>query len=168
MGGRVVAGRLLTGLSVAQLISLYYNLCQYNTTHTTLDNTWTMELSNQKVVFLSRCLLITFISTVTLWYFISPYLVRTHPKFAADMWGWRVGLMGLQLMCFRQQLVAEQSKAPGVEEWVENWTKWQLFLGEGEDRVTIFPQTQASLAHMVNIFVNYFLYCFFFWPRVSV
>ena len=42
-------------------------------------------LSSNRVVFLSRCLLASFITTVTLWYFISPYMVRTHPKFADDM-----------------------------------------------------------------------------------
>merc|ERR1711872_669824 len=72
------------------------------------------------------------ISTVTLWYFISPYLVRTHPKFAEDI----------------QQLVSNKSKASGVEEWVENWTKWQVYLGQGEKRITIYPHTQTSLAHM--------------------
>ena len=45
----------------------------------------TMQLSNQTVVFLSRSLLASFISLVTLWYFVSPYLVRPHPQFAEDM-----------------------------------------------------------------------------------
>ena len=47
--------------------------------------------------------------------------------------------------------MAEQSQATGAEEWVENWTKWQLFLGEGENRVTLYPHTQLSLANMVGM-----------------
>ena len=51
-------------------------------------------------------------------------------------------------MCFRQQLVSNKSKASGVEEWVENWTKWRLHLGE--DMVTVFPHQQMSMDKMVN------------------
>jgi len=91
-----------------------------------------MELSNQRVIFLSRCLLVSFITTVTLWYFISPYMVRSHPKFVKDM----------------KQLISQHSEAPGEVEWVENWTKWQLYLGDGENKVTVYPFTQMSIANM--------------------
>merc|ERR1712123_413888 len=32
--------------------------------------------------------------------------------------------------------------------WVENWTKWRLYLGEGEDMVTVYPHQQISVQHM--------------------
>ena len=37
---------------------------------------------------------------------------------------------------------------------MENWTKWQLYLGEGENRVTLYPHMQLSIANMVRQYLT--------------
>ena len=44
-----------------------------------------MELSSHQVLLLSRSLLASFITLLTLWYFISPYLVASNAQFATDL-----------------------------------------------------------------------------------
>ena len=45
-----------------------------------------LSLSSQQVLLLSRSLLASFISLLTLWYFLSPYLVASNAQFATDLW----------------------------------------------------------------------------------
>ena len=39
--------------------------------------------------------------------------------------------------------------------WVENWTKWRLYLGEGEDRVVVGPHQQVSIQYMVGLIFTF-------------
>merc|ERR1719507_914703 len=93
----------------------------------------TMELSSHQVLLLSRSLLASFITLLTLWYFISPYLVASNAQFATDL----------------NKMIAESSEANPDEEFLENWTKWRLYLSvEPGKTVTVYPNTRLSLANM--------------------
>merc|ERR1712106_1183843 len=83
------------------------------------------------VTHLPKVLMSILISSVTLWFLVTPYLVRPHNQFKADM----------------AQLISNTSQ-PETMYWVENWTKWRLYLGEGEDMVTVYPHQQMSVQHM--------------------
>ena len=48
---------------------------------------------------------------------------------------------------FRADLISNTSQ-PQTEYWVENWTKWRLYLGK--DMVTVHPHQQMSMEQMVN------------------
>ena len=78
-------------------------------------------------VWVQRGLMLTLVTVITLWYFTTPYLVRPHPQFREDM----------------RRLVANLSK-PGLDQ-VENWTKWRLYLGEGESRRVVHAMSQEPL-----------------------
>merc|ERR550532_2533803 len=70
------------------------------------------SLSSHQVLLLSRSLLASFITLLTLWYFISPYLVASNAQFATDL----------------NKMIAESSESNPDEEFLENWTKWRLYL----------------------------------------
>jgi len=81
------------------------------------------------MVMLSRGLLASFVATVTLWYFLSPYGVRPHPSFHADM----------------EKMIATRIESEGGEgRWVENWTKWRLYIGD----MTVYPQQRVNIDNM--------------------
>lgn len=84
------------------------------------------------VVLLSRGLLGSFVAAVTLWYFLSPYGVRPHPTFQADI---------------ENMITAKQTEANYEGRWVENWTKWRLQLG-GEEGVTVYSQQRVNIENM--------------------
>ena len=51
----------------------------------------------------------------------------------------------------RNKMIAESSESNPDEEFLENWTKWRLYLSvEPGNTVTVYPNTRLSLANMVN------------------
>jgi len=82
---------------------------------------------NMKMI--SRGLLASFVSTVTLWYFLSPYGVRPHPSFHEDI---------------EAMIAAKLENEDMSGRWVENWTKWKLQLGEE----VVFPQERINIDNM--------------------
>jgi len=87
--------------------------------------------SKDKNLWFQRGLMATFISSITLWYFSTPYLVGPHPKFRQEM----------------DQLVSNLSN-PSLDQ-IENWTKWRLYIGEGEDRQVVHAMDQVALSSLV-------------------
>jgi hypothetical protein len=79
------------------------------------------------LLWLQRGLMATFVGTITLWYFTSPYLVRPHPSFGEDM----------------ARLVGNLS-SPGAGGRIENWTKWRLYLGKGEGRAVVHAMSSVD------------------------
>merc|ERR1711874_267029 len=101
----------------------------------------TMELSSHQVLLLSRSLLASFITLLTLWYFISPYLVASNAQFATDL----------------NKMITESSESNPDEEFLENWTKWRLYLSEEPgNTATVYPNTRLSLANMTFPLVGQF------------
>ena len=48
-------------------------------------------------------------------------------------------------------MIAESSDTNPGEEFLENWTKWRLFLSVGPAKtVTVYPNTRLSLANLVK------------------
>merc|ERR1711953_37478 len=92
-----------------------------------------LSLSSQQVLLLSRSLLASFISLLTLWYFLSPYLVASNAQFATDL----------------NKMIEESSETNQDEDFLENWTKWRLFLSVGPaNTVTVYPNSRLSLANL--------------------
>jgi hypothetical protein len=78
----------------------------------------------------SRGLLAFFVGSVTLWYLITPYLVRPHPTFTKDI---------LELVS------QEKDYGNSSVSLVENWTKWRLYIGEGQEKQTVYAQHSQPL-----------------------
>ena len=96
------------------------------------------------VYLLPKVLLTILVVGVTLWYLATPYLVRPHTHVCCHNI--------LSILCTeycRSELIANTSQ-PQTEYWVENWTKWRLYLGQGEDRVVVYPHQQVSIHKMVG------------------
>lgn len=81
------------------------------------------------VALFSKGLLFFFVSSVTVWYLMTPYLVRPHPQFTDDI----------------QELVSKEKLSNSSVSLVENWTKWRLYIGEGQDIRTIYAQHSQPL-----------------------
>ena len=51
----------------------------------------------------------------------------------------------------RNKMIAESSETNQDEDFLENWTKWRLFLSVGPaNTVTVYPNSRLSLANLVN------------------
>ena len=51
----------------------------------------------------------------------------------------------------RNKMIAESSESNPDQEFLENWTKWRLYLSvEPGNTVTVYPNTRLSLANMVG------------------
>jgi len=85
-------------------------------------------------VVLSKCLIVTFVTTVTLWYFITPYIVQPHQGIINDLLS-NVDLNG-----------PSRRKENHNSIRVENWTKWRIYV-RGEDQQVIHRGT----SDLVNI-----------------
>lgn len=79
-----------------------------------------------------KCLLAVFVSVVTLWYVVTPYLVRPHHNFKTDFEHYIAQLAG-------------GSSSSSEEGLVENWTKWRLFLGKDDKTQTLYSFQAVSL-----------------------
>ena len=114
------------------------------------------SLSSHQVLLLSRSLLASFITLLTLWYFISPYLVASNAQFATDLWAHFVKLDRVLMFFCRNKMIAESSESNPDEEFLENWTKWRLYLEPAKpgNTVTVYPNTRLSLANMVVLTIT--------------
>jgi len=90
----------------------------------------TSENSKGASLWFQRGLMATFVTTITMWYFSTPYVVRPHPKFGEDM----------------NKLIANLSD-PSLEQ-IENWTKWRLYLGEGGDSKVVHAMDQVAISDL--------------------
>jgi len=94
-----------------------------------------MELSSNQVVTLSRSLLASFVTLLTCWYFISPYLVTASPKFEIHM----------------NQMIQDNSEINENREdlRLENWTKWRLYLFQSTgEKIKVYPNMQLSITNL--------------------
>lgn len=89
-------------------------------------------------VMVTKGLLVFFIFSVTVWYLITPYLVRPHPQFKKDMYA----LMN-----------SEESETSESKPYVENWTKWINNCGSQ----TIYSQQKQPLEEQA--------FCSFDWRK---
>jgi len=91
-----------------------------------------MEMSSDKVLLISRLLLSSFVTLLTLWYFMSPYLVKPSPIFTEKM---------------RKSIETETNINSNInttnELVIENWTKWRLYL-YSDKKVIILPDSKLS------------------------
>jgi len=71
------------------------------------------------IQFLSKALVVAFVSSVTFWYSLTPYIVQPHPDIINDL------LTKTQLNSYMTE--QESSSSSSVIE-VENWTKWRLYV----------------------------------------
>jgi len=86
------------------------------------------------IQFLSKALVVVFVSSVTFWYSLTPYIVQPHPDIINDL------LTKTQLNSY----VKEHEGAPtsSVIE-VENWTKWRLYV-KADNESNQFPSDTIS------------------------
>jgi len=94
---------------------------------------------------LSKFLIVTFVTTVTLWYFVTPYIVNPHSGIIADL-------------ISRTQIEgppgSSDVKAMGDSDntqmtiLVENWTKWRLYV-KGDSNQVVHRGT-SDMLHINN------------------
>jgi len=91
-----------------------------------------MDISSIQVLLISRLLLSSFVTLLTLWYFMSPYLVKPSPIFTEKM---------------RKSIEIENDVNSNInttnELIIENWTKWRLYLYSTK-KVIIHPDSRLS------------------------
>merc|ERR1712021_83025 len=92
-----------------------------------------MALSSSQTVILSRIMLGTFIFLVTFWYFVSPYGVRSHPKFKQDLENF-ISSTPLHDKCEGEKVL-------------ENYTKWKVKL-VGAETVIVHSHENIALDNM--------------------
>jgi len=76
------------------------------------------------IQFLSKALVVAFVSSVTFWYSLTPYIVQPHPDIINDL------LTKTQLNSYINE--DKSSSSSSVIE-VENWTKWRLYVKADND-----------------------------------
>jgi len=95
-------------------------------------------MTTMNAVVLSKCLIVTFVTTVTLWYFVTPYIVQPHKGIISDLLS-SVNLKGPSRQRENQNSIR-----------VENWTKWRIYVrGESEDQQVIHRGT-SDLVNVSN------------------
>jgi len=85
-------------------------------------------ISPSTALLVSKSLLGIFVSGVTLWYLITPYIVQPHPQFKIDY----------------EKFISSRS-GEGKRNIVENWTKWEIYIGEGDNNITVPSFQHTSL-----------------------
>jgi len=98
-------------------------------------------------IVLSKCLIVTFVTTVTLWYFVTPYIVQPHSGIIRDL---------LSKAPLVESISTVQSGTSRPQEGdhnqhsirVENWTKWRIYVRGQSDKV--IHRGTSDLVHINN------------------
>jgi len=94
------------------------------------------------VIRASQMLIVAFVGSVTLWYFVTPYIVHPHPGIVQDILD-------------RSQLLTLPNEKDGIA--VENWTKWQVYVRqspEDDTPVVVYAQTSDTVAFQNKAVIN--------------
>jgi len=85
------------------------------------------------VIRFSQFLIVAFVGSVTLWYFVTPYIVQPHPGI-------------VQEILTRSKILTLPAGEEGIT--VENWTKWQVYVRQSPDEkpVTVYARTGDTVA----------------------
>lgn len=97
-------------------------------------------------IVLSKCLIVTFVTTVTLWYFVTPYIVQPHSGIIRDL------LSKAPLVESISPVQSGKSHQEGDQNQhsirVENWTKWRIYVRGQSDKV--IHRGTSDLVHINN------------------
>jgi len=86
------------------------------------------------IQFLSKALVVVFVSSVTFWYSLTPYIVQPHPDIINDL------LTKTKLNSYIKE--HENVPSSSVIE-VENWTKWRLYV-KADNESNLSPSDTIS------------------------
>jgi len=83
------------------------------------------------VKHLGKILLSIFVISITLWYLITPYLVRPHPKLKDDL---------------KTLIELSKTSVDLDNDKIENWTKWRMFLSQSSQEKDIVIHSHQTLS----------------------
>jgi len=86
-------------------------------------------ISPSTALTVSKSLLGVFVFGVTMWYLVTPYIVKPHPQFKAD---------------YEKYLLANTTSITG-KNVIENWTKWCIYIDIDGENITLPPFKQTAL-----------------------
>merc|ERR1711953_714847 len=86
-----------------------------------LDNS-----SSMNVITASKLLIVAFVGSVTLWYFITPYIVQPHKGIANDILSRSTLINSLP----KKNPESSGAKLEESNDYIaiENWTKWRIYV----------------------------------------
>jgi len=99
------------------------------------------------VMCASKLLIVAFVGSVTLWYFVTPYIVQPHPNIVSDILT-RSSLLSLP------EPIDDTNGADTIS--IENWTKWQVYVRhKPEDKpVIIYARTGDTISFQNKAVMN--------------
>jgi len=99
------------------------------------------------VMCASKLLIVAFVGSVTLWYFVTPYIVQPHPNIVSDILT-RSSLLSLP------EPIDGTNGADTIS--IENWTKWQVYVRhKPEDKpVIIYARSGDTISFQNKAVMN--------------
>lgn len=100
------------------------------------------------VMCASKLLIVAFVGSVTLWYFITPYIVQPHPTIVSDI------LTRSSLLSLPEPIDDTNGDTGYIS--IENWTKWQVYVRNKPDDkpVIIYASTGDTISFQNKAVMN--------------
>jgi len=100
------------------------------------------------VMCASKLLIVAFVGSVTLWYFVTPYIVQPHPNIVSDI------LTRSSLLSLPEPIDTNGADSGYIA--IENWTKWQVYVRhKPEDKpVIIYARSGDTISFQNKAVMN--------------
>jgi len=100
------------------------------------------------VMCASKLLIVAFVGSVTLWYFVTPYIVQPHPNIVSDI------LTRSSLLSLPEPIDTNGADSGYIA--IENWTKWQVYVRHKpeDEPVIIYARTGDTISFQNKAVMN--------------
>jgi len=100
------------------------------------------------VMCASKLLIVAFVGSVTLWYFVTPYIVQPHPNIVSDI------LTRSSLLSLPEPIDSNGADSGYIA--IENWTKWQVYVRHKpeDEPVIIYARSGDTISFQNKAVMN--------------